>query len=65
MKRKMSDIAWILLAAILLLFVLDDIAVWVERGTIPGGEFLAVGLLVVVALYFGIRDMQQHRPPGR
>lgn len=62
MKRRPSVVSVAFLAVILLLMLAEDLGLWVERGVVPGAEFLALGVATLIVLYLGFRSMAAHRP---
>jgi hypothetical protein len=55
----------ILLVILFLIFGLEDILIWINRGELPAVEFF-VGLILVLALVaWAVREAQLHPPPRR
>lgn len=52
----------VLLVVFLALFA-EDLYVWIVAGVVPGIEFFAGVVLVVVVGYFAIRAAKEHPPP--
>ena len=60
---RIGTLGWALVFAVALAFLVEDVYLFLTRGAAFGVEFLAAGLVVVVVLFFGLRQMGIHRPP--
>lgn len=64
-KYGLGVLGWLLIVVLVALFVVDDAFTWIEQGTLPGIEFLALSVVALAVVVVGLRSMRAHRPPPR
>ena len=65
MNLQIGRTGLLIVLAIFLLLVAEDVLIWVNSGVIPGVEFFLASLLVVVVFFLAIREAGRHPPPRR
>lgn len=63
MELDIGKTGAVVLTALVVILLAEDVFVWLNAGTLPGVEFfLGLGLVVGV-WFFAIRAARHHRPP--
>lgn len=65
MNLRIGRTGLLIVLAVFLILVAEDVLIWINSGLIPGLEFFLASLLVVGVFILAIREARRHRPPRR